>query len=275
MSDTQSRKENEWKGSDSASSQAFGEEMDPSVIRRTSDEIYVGQQYRASAGQENQKKESIAKDIFILVAITLVAGCLLGAAYGVTKKPIAAAQANAKAKAQREVMSGADHFETLYDMGQTSSGDTLQIPDSLIQETGLAATSIQQIDGAYDADGTLLGYVISVDDPDGYGGNVTLMCGVVPDADGSVTLQGISFLSLSETAGMGMRAKDDEFRDQFSGKTLREGELINYTKSGASENNEIDAISGCTITTSAVTDDVNAALIAAWELAGAEREAGK
>ena len=74
---------------------------------------------------------------------------------------------------------------------------------------------------------------------------------------------------------MGMRAREEWFVNQFSGKTLNEGELLLYTKSGASRNNEIDAISGCTITTSAVTDDVNAALITAWKLSPDQKEDGK
>ena len=282
MSDTLSRKENEANGTKKASSQAFGEEPNPSVIHRTSDEIYVGQKYsdsgKPSGKSETKKKESITKDIFILVAITLVAGCLLGAAHGVTKAPIAQAQADAKAKAQREVMENADHFETLYVLDQTGSAGDMTIPASVeeaVASASLATTTITQVDGAFDADGTLTGYVITADNPDGYGGNVTVMCGISPNADGGVTLEGISFLSLSETAGMGMRAREEWFINQFSGKTLNEGELLLYTKSGASRNNEIDAISGCTITTSAVTDDVNAALITAWKLSPDQKEDGK
>ena len=73
---------------------------------------------------------------------------------------------------------------------------------------------------------------------------------------------GISFLALTETAGMGMRAKEESFLEQFSGKMIGAGQMLGYTKSGAPADNEIDAISGCTITTSAVTKDVNAALTA-------------
>ena len=54
-----------------------------------------------------------------------------------------------------------------------------------------------------------------------------------------------------------MRAKEDEFKNQFSGKKV---EHFTYTKSGSSADNEIDAISGATITTNAVTNGVNAGL---------------
>ena len=59
-----------------------------------------------------------------------------------------------------------------------------------------------------------------------------------------------------------MKAKDDEFKSQFAGKKVKE---IKYTKSGASKEDEINAISGATITTSAVTEAVNSALVFAEE----------
>ena len=66
----------------------------------------------------------------------------------------------------------------------------------------------------------------------------------------------MSILSISETAGLGMRA-EEVLVPQFAGK---KADGFVYTKSGASADNEIDAISSATITTSAVVDGVNAGL---------------
>ena len=77
------------------------------------------------------------------------------------------------------------------------------------------------------------------------------------------TLNGISFLTIEETTGLGMEAKKPSFYTQFSGKKV---EQFVYTKSGASESYEIDALSGATITTNAVTNAVNAGLKAAQYL---------
>ncbi len=74
------------------------------------------------------------------------------------------------------------------------------------------------------------------------------------DRDG--TLNGISILEISETPGLGMKA-EEVLKPQFSGKNVAEFE---YTKSGAASENQIDAISGATITTKAVTGGVNAGL---------------
>ena len=74
-------------------------------------------------------------------------------------------------------------------------------------------------------------------------------------ADG--TLNGISFLSIGETAGLGMKATEDKFKDQFKDKKVPK---LSYTKNGAKSDDEIDALSGATITTNAVTNGVNAGL---------------
>ena len=54
-----------------------------------------------------------------------------------------------------------------------------------------------------------------------------------------------------------LKAKQADFRDQYVGKNA---DSLTVTKTGASEDNEIDAISGATVTSNAVTNAVNAAL---------------
>ena len=236
------------------------------------DEIYTGQEYKAASSGREEKPESIGKDITILVLITLAAGLLLGTAYGITKDPIARAQEAARTEAQSQVMSSAKSFETKY---ASDAGEGEPVPDSIakaLEDAGIMTTEVTRVDLAFDENHSPLGYVLTAVNPDGYGGDVELMCGISPDPDGSMVIEGISFLSLSETAGMGMRAKDDAFLSQFPGKKTGEGELVTYVKNGASKPSEIDAISGCTITTSAVTDDVNAALIAARQLEAGQAE---
>ena len=93
-----------------------------------------------------------------------------------------------------------------------------------------------------DASGTVLGYVLTVTTHEGYGGDIQFTVGVRNDG----TLNGISLLSISETAGLGMQA-GDVLVPQFADKNA-----YPYVY------NEIDAISGATITTNAVTNGVNA-----------------
>ena len=85
--------------------------------------------------------------------------------------------------------------------------------------------------------------------PSGFDGTITMMVGI---SEGKVT--GISVISHTETPGLGavaaaQNAKGDAFRSQFVGQegTLAVGE-------------QIDAMSGATITSNAVVAGVNAAL---------------
>ncbi|MBQ5514517.1 MAG: FMN-binding protein, partial [Oscillospiraceae bacterium] len=102
-----------------------------------------------------------------------------------------------------------------------------------------------------DASGNIVGYVISVTSADGNDGNITLSVGI--SADG--TVNGIAFTELNETPGMGMRCGEPEFMSQFAGKNISSFTLV---KSGASADGEVDAISGATVTSTAVVNAVNA-----------------
>jgi electron transport complex protein RnfG len=183
------------------------------------------------------------KNTLILFVITLIAGLLLGWVYSITKEPIAAEQQRAKEEAYKEVFTEADSFESMDVDGQSSRE---------FERLGWDA-DIDEIMQVFDKSGSAIGYVLTVTDHEGYGGDIQFAMGVKSDG----TLNGISFLSISETAGLGMKAKEDNFKSQFTDKKV---ESFSYTKNGASADNEIDAISGATITTNAVTNGVNAGL---------------
>ncbi|MDO4297430.1 MAG: FMN-binding protein [Lachnospiraceae bacterium] len=104
------------------------------------------------------------------------------------------------------------------------------------------------------SDGSVAGYVISVTSADGFDGNITLAVGL--SADG--TVNGISFTELNETAGMGMKCGEDEFKNQFNGVNT---DQFTLDKSGsASADNEINSVSGASISSGAVVNAVNTAL---------------
>lgn len=107
------------------------------------------------------------------------------------------------------------------------------------------------VSGIWEAAG---GYVVEVT-PSGFGGEVDMMVGV--DADGKVT--GVSIVSMSETSGLGSNASKPDFRAQYVGKA---GAALK--KDGG----DIDALTGATVTSRAVTRGVNAALAAAEYMRG-------
>lgn len=195
-------------------------------------------------------KNKIIKDALALTLITLVAGVALGGVYEITKDPIAKQEAQAKAEAYEQVFTDAAAFEAV-EMDDTL---TKTIRDQLDQE-GYKAQSIEEVMRAEDQSGETLGYAFAVVTSEGYGGDIRFSMGVQNDG----TLNGISILSIGETAGLGMNADTPAFKDQFVGKQV---EKLQYTKNGATQDDEINAISGATVTTNAMTNGVNAGLCA-------------
>lgn len=187
----------------------------------------------------------IVKDTIKIFLITLVAGLLLGGVYQITKKPIEDAEYEAKQKAYAAVFKEADSFEAVeFDEKQA---------EKVLKENNYADDTINEVVKALDKDGNLLGYVLTVTSSAGYGGDIQFSLGIQNDR----TLNGYSILSISETAGLGMKAKEEKFSSQFNGKNVEKFEV---TKSGSTNDSEIDAISGATITSRAMTYAVDACL---------------
>ena len=189
----------------------------------------------------------IVKNTLILSAITIVAGCLLGLVYEITKAPIAQAQENAKQEAYKTVLADAAEFTVDETLDPAGAADVLL-------EAGYAGDDITEVAEAKDASGEVMGYVITVTSHEGYGGDIKISVGILSDG----TVKGIEMLEISETAGLGMKADEDEFKNQFKDKQV---EKFSYTKSGEDGDDKIDALSGATITTNAVTNAVDSALV--------------
>ncbi len=197
------------------------------------------------------------KEAGALLAITLVAGLLLGFVYELTKKPREYQKELAIQKACSEVMPGAENYKEL---DYTLSAE-------LSEELAGTGVTIGTVYEAYGTGGSFEGYVIESTSSEGYGGDIVLYLGVRPSEEENL-LTGVSILSISETAGLGMRA-EEVLVPQFADKNVSS---FVYTKQGATHDNEIDAISGATITTKAVTNAVNGGLNAADYLFENERE---
>lgn len=162
----------------------------------------------------------------ILVIIIAAAALFLFLVNLLTAGPIAARQQAERQAAMETVMPGANVFSELY----------------------FEDESIDRISGAY-AGTAFLGYCVEVT-VDGFADEISLIVGV--DDGGSVT--GVLVLDHAEYAGLGEKAAQPEFLDQYIGKSGT------VTVNGG--RNPIDAVSGATITSKAVTLGVNRALTA-------------
>ncbi len=188
----------------------------------------------------------LVKDALVLTAITVISGVCLGAVYEITKEPIAKAQEAATQEAYKTVFSDASSFEDLE--GFDSAAATALVAEAGYSDDEIISCVVAKSDAGED-----LGYVITVTSHAGYGGDITFSMGVTSDG----TLNGYSITDISETAGLGMKAKEDDFMSQFSNIPAQ---ILEVTKSTKTADTEIEAISGATITSKAVTYGVDAGL---------------
>lgn len=173
-------------------------------------------------------KEILVPTIVLLV-ICVVSAALLGGTNMLTKDKIASIEAEAKAAAMQTVM-----------------------PDAVSFSDAVIADETLEYSEALDADGNTSGFAFTVSE-NGYGGEIKVMVGIKPD--GAVSK--VAVLSAdNETPGLGQNIKKDSFLDQFADKIG----ALTVTKNAPSSDSEIQAITSATISSSAVTRAVNAAL---------------
>ncbi len=187
--------------------------------------------------------KSMIKNALILFAITLVAGVLLGLVYQVTKDPIAYQEKLAQDAANQSVFATASTFNDL-ELDETKATDAV---------SEFAGVTLESVKAAVDNAGKTLGYVIQIKSK-GYGDFITYTVGITNEGN----VNGISIISIAETPGLGMNA-DKVIVPQFVDKTAQQFTVV---KNGqlSDENSQIEAISGATITSKAITNGVNAAV---------------
>ena len=171
-----------------------------------------------------KKQASMASLVIVLCAICLVTALLLGLVNSVTAGPIAELTAAKTTAAMNEVLPADGYEEVAY------TGDDSQI------------TTIHKAGDA--------GYVVQLS-VSGSQGMIDMVVGV--KADGTVS--GVSIVDMKETAGLGSKASEPDFRAQFVG--------TDGTASVNKDGGQIIALTGATVTSRAVTKGVNAAVAAA------------
>lgn len=179
-----------------------------------------------------------------LFVITVVAAALLGLVYSVTKAPIAQQVEKSAQEARLAAFPEAASFE---DTGA-------QIPD----EYGIITSAYN----ALDSSGNVIGAVFGISTR-GYSSGLNMTVGL--GADG--TIKGVIIGDNNETQGLGKKAAEPAFNGQFPGKPY-DSEL--KVVKAAPKDNEIQAITGATITSKAVTNAVNTAAEFYKQLGGAK-----
>ncbi|MBQ9123892.1 MAG: FMN-binding protein [Lachnospiraceae bacterium] len=186
------------------------------------------------------------KEAGILFLITLISGLALGFVYEVTADARAYQKELKIQKTCKEAFAEAETFE---EIGVVASEEVAL----KASENGVSFDTLYQ---AKNAQGNVIGFIVSVISSEGYGGDIGLYVGIQMDG----TIKGVSILEINETVGLGMEA-GKVLTPQYEDKNVKE---FLYTKTGAKEANEVDAISGATITTKAINNAVNMALNMFW-----------
>lgn len=145
------------------------------------------------------------------------------------------------------------------EMKQQSEAQSRQIvlPDATVFETKDATYAVGK------KGGDLVGYVFTTK-AKSYGGDLNVLTGI--SKEGKVT--GVVLLSINDTPGLGLNAQKDSFRNQYKQAVPEKGFTV--IKSGDPKDGEIEAMTGATITSKAVTNAVNDAVAAYQKIKGGE-----
>lgn len=170
------------------------------------------------------------KDIVILVLFAAVAGGALSGVYSVTKTRIDAAAAQERKDALKAVL--------------PTLSDRATPVDILCEGRTIPAV----IDGEGPA---FKGAVLELETRKGYAGLIRFLVGV----DENLKVTGLYVLQQNETPGLGTKAKDRAWWGQFVGKG-RENFRFKVKKDGG----DVEAITAATITSRAITDQVDVGL---------------
>ena len=185
------------------------------------------------SGDEKAKNtKKIVSLGLILFTVTAITGLILGVVHDVTAAPIKATQLRLKNEALAAVLPGAEKFEQV----ELASDSPPILKDVFEGKNG----------------SEVVGYCITVT-PKGYSGPIEMTVGIAA----SGKLNGIQILNQTETPGLGAKAPLPAFSDQYKNKEV---ESLKVVKTTPAAPDQIQAISGATITTDAVTTGVNTAL---------------
>lgn len=188
---------------------------------------------------EKTNKLYIVKLGAILFAICFISTLLLTVCNYITKDKIAKLDIEMSNQAKAEVIPGAD-FEKI------------EITDTKLNAK-LEELNFVEINKAT-INGEFAGFCVTVA-PQGFGDKINMIVGVKPDLE---SYYGIKIISLSETPGLGAKASEKSFYNQYSDN--KKGILTVVKNSPQTTENQINAISGATITSNAVTQGANNAL---------------
>ena len=186
---------------------------------------------------QNKDILSVSLKLFIITACTALCLAFVNM---VTKPVIERNQKIAMEETQKEVLKDAESFKQI---------DFSSFSSKTAEENGTYVKSFYK--GT--KNGETVGYTVTAVSERGYGGNIEVTVGYSAD----LKITKVKITETSETAGLGLKASEPDFIDQFAGR----GETLEVIKNSdpTTDGKNVAAISGATITSKAVTNAVNTA----------------
>lgn len=193
-------------------------------------------------------KNSNIAQAWLVLLLCLCFGSALAAVHVVLSPAIEANKVNETREKVPGLVLGEEKAQAL-----VRQGESLDIVSHPVQ-VEKAGRSVSY--AVYEAllKGERVGWVIK-SSGQGYADTIELLVGV--DADVR-TISGLFVLDQKETPGLGNKVSQPVWRTQFNGKSAAGGLVV--TKSGAKKPEEIDAVTGATISSRSVVQIVDTAL---------------
>lgn len=180
-------------------------------------------------------KETIKLGLTLLL-ISAISGAVLAATNSFTGPIIDEIRREGSFGALMEIFPDADDFQP--------------IEEGELEEIQASNGVIREVNQALEGD-TVVGYSFKVV-TGGYGGDIATMVGIYEDG----TMAGIKVVENSETPNLGTKIEEESFSGSFKDKST-EAELLAVDNPSAE--NEVQMISGATVSTDAVVKGVNGA----------------
>jgi electron transport complex protein RnfG len=180
----------------------------------------------------------ILRLIVVLTCICIASAIALAKVYDLTKGPIAHQKRLEVLRAIKAVLPPYDN-EPDRDMVKLAMG---------VDKKG------EEIQGVFyrgRKEGRLNGVAFKVSSPEGYGGTIEVMVGLLPDG----TVHGMEVLSHLETPGLGAKIREAKFKDRFKKRSLSNTKWAVKKDAG-----DIDGITGATISSRAVIKAIRGGL---------------
>ena len=196
--------------------------------------------------KQNRFQNNYILQAWLCIMLALIFGISLAAVQAALGPVISANKLNETKEKVPEILLGREKADEM-----AVSKATFQITPRSVEVEKNGIKKIYSVFETRQEDGRLVGWVTKVSGQ-GYADRIELLLGLDPSIE---TITGLFILDQKETPGLGNKIVEPKWRNQFARKSTRK--QLQVVKGGASKSNEIDAVTGATISSKSVVAIIN------------------